>query len=237
MSERPRAMFIVSVDCATLPTKTGLALATYENGTLTVRECRIAGRRIPMANQIHAWIKAVSRAPIALDSPLGWPVALAENLARHHAGAPSQGTAGSRRRPNCPHRTAVAALSLLENLSRLIGTKVPLAWQPWRGNGVRAIEVYPAGTLRSSERTAKTATGGETTERKRDLLRTLEAGGRIRFTRGLTKALANEHVLDSVICTVAAVDLLERRVIQPTTAAEKARSRKEGWIYVRDPSR
>lgn len=192
MPERPQSMCIIGVDCATLPSKTGLALAAFEEGTVLLRDCRVADRKIPVANQIHAWINGSLRVLLALDSPLGWPAALGESLARHRAGAPIRPAPDAlfRRRTDgvirqnlskAPlevgadriARTAVTALSLLENLGRLIGTRIPLAWQPWAGNGVRAIEVYPAGTLRSYEGTSTAARGADATARKKALLRRL----------------------------------------------------------------
>jgi predicted RNase H-like nuclease len=252
--ESPKTICVVGVDCATLPSKTGLALATFENGTVLLEGCRIADREIPVANQIYNWIKGVSRVLLALDSPLGWPAELGENLARHHAGQPLRAAADALFRRKTDEvvrrtlskaplevgadriaRTAVAALLLVENLSDLVGVNIPLAWKPWSGNGVRAIEVYPAGTLRSYERTIETK-GADAAERKAQLLKTLESAGRVRLAPGLTKSLANEHVLDSVMCTIAAADFLQGRVIQPATTRERELARKEGWIYVKDPN-
>ncbi len=247
-------MTIVGIDCATLPKKTGLALATFSKGRLLIDECRIAYVRSPVSAQIYSWVQDVGPALLAVDSPLGWPSALGKTLSTHLAGRSiSQDSDQLFRRytdqvvrkllGKAPlevgadriARTAVVALSLLAGLSELVGKEIPLASRAVPGSGIRAIETYPAGTLRAYERMGKVRATGNVDARKRALLKVLERDGRIRFSPGSRKTLANEHVLDSVLCVVAAMDFVEGHVISPGSGMESRLARKEGWIWIRDP--
>ena len=78
------AIHIIGVDCATQHKKVGLAL-----GELTGQSVRLltvdAGNP---AEIISAWCERATPRLIALDAPLGWPIALAEGLKSHSAGQP-----------------------------------------------------------------------------------------------------------------------------------------------------
>jgi len=204
--------------------------------------------------QVSAWIGSDDRALLAMDSPLGWPHAMGAALAKHNAGA-SISTPANRLFRRCTDdvvrtvlgktplevgadriaRTALTALSLLADLGALIGNDVRLAWDAHLGIGVWAIEVYPAGTLRAYQRLGTVADSNDLATRKRSLLGHLKKSGTLIFGNGKEEGLENEHVLDSVLCAIAAVDFLEERALTPQTDEEKALARKEGWIWVRRP--
>jgi predicted nuclease with RNAse H fold len=203
--------------------------------------------------QIHARLSGTHSVLIALDAPLGWPAALSEQLPEHIAGkAFSKGSDSLFRRrtdqvvreklgkaplevaANFLARTAVVALRMLEDLSQLSNAGIALAWRPWKHEGIGAIEVYPAGTLRAYQKLGLVSAGGATIQNKRSLLRKLQGLGKLRFQRGAAKAIANEHALDSILCCVAAVDFQQGLAMRPN-AGERALATKEGWIWVRDP--
>ena len=248
-------MTIVGIDCATLASKTGLAFAEYVNGRLEVRECLIADTKTPVAHQVARRLKPTTAALLALDSPLGWPARLGATLADHKAGFPIHAESNELFRRQTDRvvrealgksplevgadriaRTAVAALSLLADLGVLIGKNIALAWEAWPEEGIRAIEVYPAGTLRAYQLVGVVSSSMSSDQAKQGLVAKLKKKGRIRFDRKSTKAIDNEHVLDSVLCALAAMDFVEKRVIFPATDRERDLARKEGWIWVRDPA-
>ena len=79
--------------------------------------------------------------------------------------------------------------------------------------------------------------GSESAEQaKQSLIAKMKKSGRVRFERGSAKSTDNEHVLDAVLCALAATDFVENRVIFPATDKERDLARKEGWIWVRDPT-
>jgi hypothetical protein len=248
-------MTIVGIDCATLAEKTGLTFAEYINGRLEVRECTIGQRGMPIAQQVSRWLKPTPTALLALDSPLGWPALLGTTLADHKAGIPIHAESNELFRRHTDEvvrgklgksplevgadriaRTAIAALSLLADLGDLIGTSIALAWEARPDEGIRAIEVYPAGTLRAYQLIGLVANSGDIDQDKRSLVAKMRKNGRVRFDRGTTKSIDNEHVLDSVLCALTAMDFIETHVIFPDTDKEMELARKEGWIWVRDPT-
>ena len=247
-------MTIIGIDCATLVSKTGLAFAEYVDGRLEVRACMIADSRIPVAEQVVRWLKPTTSALLALDSPLGWPCSLGTTLADHKAGAAiySKSNELFRRRTDevvkaklgkSPlevgadriARTAITALSLLADVGVMIGKKIPLAWDARLDAGIRAIEVYPAGTLRAYQQMGFVSKSGNVDQDKRSLVAKMRKNGRLRFDKGNAKSIDNEHVLDSMLCALAATDFIEKRAIFPGTDKERELARKEGWIWVRDP--
>jgi predicted nuclease with RNAse H fold len=248
-------MTIVGIDCATLASKTGLAFAEYVDGRLEVRECIIADARIPIAEQVVRWLKPTATALLALDSPLGWPALLGTTLAGHKAGIAIYVKSNELFRRHTDEvvratlgksplevgadriaRTAIAALSLLADVGVLIGKNIALAWEAQINEGIRAIEVYPAGTLRAYQQIGFAPNSGNADQDKQSLIAKMRKNGRLHFDRGNSKSIDNEHALDSVLCALAATDFIEKRVIFPGTDKERELARKEGWIWVRDPA-
>jgi len=186
---------------------------------------------------------------LALDAPLGWPTQLADTLHAHRAGDPIPQIANElfRRRTDDIvaselgkrpldvgadriARTAHAALHLLTRLREAHATDMPLAWTPGLISSTSAIEVYPAGTLASRGLPSSGYKGAS------------DAAVAIRqeIIRGIRRELAcsdeaidlmtsNDHLLDAVLCCIAARDFADSRVIQPSRQDPTA---KEGWIWV-----
>jgi len=211
-------MRIVGVDCATKFERTGISIADFSEGILTVRECGTCVKGASPEKYLYPALRDDSSALIALDSPLGWSSALGRNLVEHKAGRPISDESNTLFRRLTDRtvreklgktplevgadriaRTARTALSFIGGLEKLIGREIPLAWDPEFKGGIQAIEVYPAGTLRA-------------------------------------ESLSNEHALDSVLCSVAGADFLQGLSIHPPPGQENS-ARKEGWIWIRDPVR
>lgn len=161
---------VVGIDCATKPSKTGLALGEYSAaGGLEVKEARICSPREPPAEIVIDWLRHLQRpALLALDAPLGWPIALARALVSHQAGQLIEIEPHEMFRRSTDRfikakveqkpldvgadriaRTAHAALQLLAEVRGGLCIPIPLAWSPNGLTDVQAIEAYPAATLRA----------------------------------------------------------------------------------------
>lgn len=70
-------------------------------------------------------------------------------------------------------------------------------------------------------------------EKREDIRDRMITDGHLRFADDAEKekAVKNDHVLDAVICCVAAADYLRGPAVKPSED-EKKRARKEGWIWV-----
>jgi hypothetical protein len=185
---------------------------------------------------------------VAIDAPLGWPGELGQSLALHKAGGPIDRAANSMFRRETDRfirrrigkqsldvgadriaRTAFAALAILNECRRRTGLGIPLAWSP-NFDGVTAIEVYPAATLRAHaipDRGYK-AKGG-TTERS-GILRRLAAHCQISV--GSEDLMSKVDVLDAAICVLAGIDFIDGHSMPPL---EPDLAIQEGWIWARDP--
>ena len=157
---------IVGVDCATESAKVGVALGTWEDGSVSVTAAKTCGR-VPPRDVICEWLDIVDdRVLLAIDAPLGWPAELGDTLVGHSAGEEIRvpkneifRRATDRFIQKTIHktpldvgadriaRTAHAALRLLGDLRRALQSPLPLAWSPQELAHVSAIEVYPAATL------------------------------------------------------------------------------------------
>jgi hypothetical protein len=118
------------------------------------------------------------------------------------------------------------ALDLLERLRILTSRPIPLARSPI-DPGTRAIEVYPAATLRS--RTCETDG-----YRKKAEGQSVRLGIAIALEAelpGLAKyAAGSVDVFDACLCLLAAKDFVERACTAPD---DEDLAAKEGWIWVK----
>lgn len=249
------ALRLVGIDCATLAENTGFAVGALDRGSgrlyVTAAKCCAKG------DELAALIAdAIGSGPalLALDAPLGWPAPLGDTLSWHQAGAPfgspvlpddrmfSRATDLEVRerfgkRPlevgaDRIARTARAALRLLADVEVRRNAPVPLAWTPGTVEGVCAIEVYPAATLRAH---AIPSDGYRQQPKPRravlDALRT-----RMTLPPSLARGPINPHLLDAVLCVLAAADFAAGHG-RPPPLDQTSLSRREGWIWVRDPGR
>lgn len=236
---------IVGVDCATDRRRVGLAFGEWQEGSAWVRDARMCGRN-PPAQIIREWLAELGPPVLlALDAPLGWPVALGERLASHSAGDEIVASSEAMFRRDTDRfvreklrktpldvgadriaRTAHAALKLLRELRQALDTEIPLAWDPNALADTSAIEVYPAATLiahgiRSSGYKKRPDIG----ERQEIVVALRDHVG---LPNDDTKLLAHADALDAAICVLAAKDFLESKAIPP---ANPERAEREGWIW------
>jgi predicted RNase H-like nuclease len=109
-----------------------------------------------------------------------------------------------------------------------------LAWEP-AGRGRRAIEVYPAATLEACCGKGKVSPYKKPRQRPArekivdclSELMTIE--GEMRKS-----LLADADQLDAAVCVLAGADFLLGKSLAPEGKCRDT-SRKEGWIWVRDP--
>lgn len=249
-SIEPNDLAIIGVDCATNPKKVGLALASWTEGRARLDEVCLGGRVGSVEECAAGWLAQHSRCLIALDAPLGWPIALGARLVEHEAGALISTAANAmfrRRTDDVVYemlgkrpldvgadriaRTAHVALGLIDKLRRATGWAIPLAWSPGPVEGCAAIEVYPAATLASR---GIRSTGYKTADAvgvaARQSIVAAIAGELDIPAETRARLAASDHLLDAALCVVAAVDFLRADVLRP---ADTELACKEGWIWVR----
>ena len=157
---------IIGVDCATQPRNVGIAVARLCGDGLRLKSVRTGSGTDDQAGWIAEQIAETDRVLLALDAPLGWPKPLGQELVDHRSGQPilAPGNQMFRRHTDIEikrrvgkqpldvgadriARTAVAALSLLEEIRQDTHQPIDLAWEPGFSERIAAIEVYPAATL------------------------------------------------------------------------------------------
>lgn len=241
---------VIGIDSAVNPRNVGLATGVIADGAVTVTDVTAGSSKEAIVDYVAGRIQNVANSLIAIDAPLGWPQPLAEALAVHEAGQPLQPTANAmfrrltddviadrlRKRPldvgaDRIARTAHAALALLAEIREATGRPIPVAWSPGTVDGTAVIEVYPGGTLvsrRLPERGYKKR-GAEAATVREKLVRALRTEAKIADEMAAAM-IASDHVLDAVLCVLAASDFVRGDVLRPE---DEARARREGWIWVR----
>jgi hypothetical protein len=249
-------MRIIGIDCATDPTKVGLAVAEFSRNRVEVSKILKGTKQSPLAQQVFELMAEAPQCLLALDAPLGWPSDLGNSLAVHRAGEPISQTSDllfrrltdrvtARLVKHQPldvgadriARTAHAALRLLGDLRGLSKYPIPLAWTPGALHVVSVVEVYPAATLASYSLCCKGYKG-----RVRNGSADLQRSRRLEIARALQKMvkiradvdLDDPDCLDAVVCVVAGADFMMGRAAAPTES-QSEQARKEGWIWVRRP--
>lgn len=244
---------IIGIDCATQPARTGLVFARYHNRKIDLISHMNAGdieeysplpdhRWYPLVKQCQEWLKEDEKVLFCMDSPLGWPNAMREVLARHSAGELLGMEAKDlfnrktdlfidetiQKRPleigaNLIARTAAAALELLATLRVMLRMELPLLWEqgPLERSGV--IEVYPVATI-----IGRIGAGTKLNFRtKSDILLPI-----LEMDFGLDSidllAGSDDHMLDAAMCVLAGADFIEKRCHEPPDDDELKR---EGWIW------
>lgn len=238
-------MRVVGIDMATQPNKTGIAIATAVGDHVVLE-------RVVLPTTRAALVEAIVDAfedpcLLAIDAPLGWPVALGATLAEHVAGHPLAASTNEmflRETDALVHRvfgkkplevgadriarTAHAALKLIDDLRQTLAVELPLAWAT--PTNPCAIEVYPAATLLAhgiSPRGYKGRGGGGV---RAEIARRLEPLVELPPDPQL---IESDHALDAAICVLAAADFLAGRCLEPTHADIAQR---EGWIWTAPPA-
>jgi predicted RNase H-like nuclease len=240
---------LIGIDCATEDKKIGLAFAVYDEGVLRVDDLLLWEKdRQSIAGQIAAWVREGNGSVlIAMDAPLGWPLPLTLALADHRAGSDLNRSANEMFRRTTDNfiqeklgqrsldvgadriaRTAHAALRLLGELRRDLGTPIPLAWDATFTDPIAAIEVYPAATLVAHGLRSSGYKKPDQSEERKQIIESLRA--LIALPDDIAPLEANADALDAVICLLAAIDFIDGHSLPPDDSELAAR---EGWIWVR----
>ncbi len=245
--------FVVGIDCATEPKKRGIAFGHCSNNVTT---CEVSSYEIGLtdeeiASRVHQiFAGQATKVLLALDAPLGWPIALGNSLVIHMAGQslPTSADMMFRRETDrfikrtCNKqpldvgadriaRTAHSALTLLATISGVIGIDIPLAWSP-DFKGIAAIEVYPAATLRAydlPDSGYKDKMGKADEAVRKKIIDELPPS--LTLPNDRTLLLKNADALDATICVLAGIDFLSCQAHKPT---DKTLAHKEGWIWVKE---
>lgn len=258
LNARANAWLVVGVDCAVDPRNVGVCRARLSPHGLEILDVRSGLGAGAIAEAVCQWQRDDPLALVALDAPLGWPEGLARELEDHRAGHPFRREANALfRRATDDHvaralgkrpldvaadriaRTAHAALRVLQALREATGSALPLPLTPGLAAAPLALEVYPAGTLQARGLPASGYKGTERREARARLLAALCAENAeprespLAVPEELRPALAeSDHLLDAMLCTLAAWDFAQGNVMPPQDAALAER---EGWIWVRGP--
>lgn len=242
-----RSLRFIGIDVATQPRNVGLAVAQLTGGALRLEE--VAALETWGSIDAHVSHRLDEQTLIAIDAPLGWPEPLAMALCDHHAGNPLPATPNEIFRRQTDDvvarelgkrpldvgadriaRTAHTALGLLSRLRQTTGLQIPLAEAPGPPLQASAIEVYPAGTLasRGLRSSGYKGAGSDASHARRSIIDAVRT--EIVMPRPATTSMeASDHLLDAMLCCIAAKDFVQRNVMAPS---DDALARREGWIWV-----
>jgi predicted RNase H-like nuclease len=241
-------MNIAGIDCATDPSRVGLALGVTDNTGLQLREVVPCARQNDVQGIVAEWICRSSPILLALDAPLGWPKMLGEALLDHKAGGQLDGRPehlfaratdrfiGSKLKKspleigaNLIARTAHWALMLLRDLRERTGLDLPLLWQQGSSITTGVIEVYPAATLRSGYLPKLPRYSRSKDSKARGQIADwLECQIKIQDFR--ERLISSPHLIDAAVSVVAGDDFIASRCWPPE---DYDLARQEGWIWVR----
>jgi Protein of unknown function (DUF429). len=248
------ATAIIGIDCATQEAKRGLAYGLLKDHKLTITDVASCSPANPSQEIVSSWLNRGYFTLLALDAPLGWPVAMSEKLPSHKAGESLELEDNDRmflretdfviwkecnKKPlevgaSLIARTATSALEILQNLRKRQNLAIPLAWEMGNIAETCAIEVYPAATLAargivfSGYRKGK---AGET--RRLQIIENLNRSYDLEIQNPQIAQAANSpDSLDAVVCVLAGADFLRAKCI-PIPDKLRDIARKEGWIWVK----
>lgn len=240
---------VIGVDCATNPARVGLALGVVEGDCVAIEAVRIGTRAAPPVDVVAEWVtRARGSVLLALDAPLGWPAPLGDALADHRAGDALDASAHALFRRATDRdvkarlgkqpldvgadriaRTARAALGLLEGLRQRLDLPIPLVWGP-EIEGVGAVEVYPAATLRAC---GVDASGYKRPDGSAARVRVVSELRAHADVPDLPVLIESDDAIDAAICVLAGADVVRGRARGPT---DRSLAEREGWIWVREPT-
>ena len=239
---------VIGIDCATLAERTGLARARRRADSWVVDDVVLGSRSRPPAATLTEWLRDEPHTLIALDAPLGWPVALGTALVAHGAGDAIMADPAALFTRATDHavrarygkrpldvgadriaRTARAALGLLAAARRETGHAIALGWDPSEGDAPRAIEVYPAATLAAHGLPSRQYKEPGSPARG-PIVAALDS--RLVLPGRLAPMTMPGDALDALLCVVAGLDFVEGAAAGPAPD-ERVVAEREGWIWVR----
>ncbi|MPZ76561.1 MAG: DUF429 domain-containing protein [Deltaproteobacteria bacterium] len=240
---------IIGIDCSTNDKSVAVAVGRWGSGRTSVHRVVVCGGSAGRAaDVILSCFRSGAPTLLAIDAPLGWPVALAQSLIDHTAGVGIPADPNRLFRRDTDRivkamvnqqpldvgadriaRTAHWALGLLEELRTRSGKSIPLAWNAKDVTTLTAIEVYPAATLTSRGIAAKAYKKKEQQSARGTLLGAL-AG--IMVLPDVAVFAQCADAIDAAVCVLAGADFINGLCIMPIDAAV---AKREGWIWVRSP--
>jgi predicted RNase H-like nuclease len=242
------ASVIIGIDVATDPKKRYISFATFNEHKVSLDWVADGNDQPKLVADISQALKRNEKVLLALDAPLGWPAPLGQALTSHSAGNSLNHPPNDMFRRSTDRfikekinkqsldvgadriaRTAHAALSFINEISKSIKAQIPLAWDI-SIETISAIEVYPAATLivhGMIDRGYK----GRDGEMARDAILSKLLETIVVSTDQRKLLLSNDNALDSVICVLAGQDFLHGSCYAPV---DLALAKKEGWIWVKN---
>ena len=215
------------------------------------------GGRIELVKVGNGWIFAqilndYKPTLLAIDAPLGWPVAMRAALCGHHVGEnitipPDKvfhratdkfikdkiGKKPFEVGAAWIARTAYAACKLLGK------QEIPVLLKPGIPKCLSAIEVYPAATLLAYgwERemlAQKMSTKEKERVRRQEKIDFLKEQSVVFHDMVEQKVLDNNHFCDACVCLLAARDFLRGECYEPQGGILETDVEIEGWIWVKE---
>ena len=239
---------LIGVDCATDESKVGLACAAYRSGAVELIDVSKGAMNDSCLSTLSGWLVGMRRATIAFDAPLGWPIDLAASLASHRAGELIAVEPNRMFRRETDRfvqrtikktpldvgadriaRTAHAALTFLDQLRAQTQLDIPLAWSN-ATEGVTAIEVYPAATLKGHGFRSRGYKKPAQVVERDEIITSLATEMDLRQHSSALRT--NPDVLDAVVCVLSARDFLNGQCARPV---DQELASREGWIWVKSP--
>jgi len=242
-------MHLIGVDCATNPKAMGFARGRVSEGDCQIDEAVVGTSIARNVELVSEWLDERGPSLITIDAPLGWPIAMAQNLSKHRAGLGINAPPNEMFRRETDReikarlnkqsldvgadriaRTAHAALSFLSELRYATGTSLPLAWNTARTMESRVIEVYPAATLVAYDFRATGYKKSTDVAAREEILNTLSKI--VKLPEDLSAMLQNADALDAAVCVLAGYDFVAGLSPGPVDLAV---AKREGWIWARSP--
>jgi len=119
----------------------------------------------------------------------------------------------------------------LQDLAATLGQAISLAWEATAGpDEMRAVEVYPAATLKVHGLRASGYKRSQQLEERASILEGLRNLMTINRDEELLRS--NADALDAAVCVLAGADFLRGDALPPT---DRALAEREGWIWVKRP--
>lgn len=238
---------IIGIDCAVDERNVGIAIGDYSDGICNLLLLPSRTQARPVHELVCDSINQSTQTLLALDAPLGWPIALGNALSNHVAGAGIDVSPNSLFRRGTDRfvkarfdkqpldvgadriaRTAKAALELLDRIRSQTSFPIPLVWKPDYTEKVAAIEVYPAGTLISYGLPDSGYKERGKVDLRKQILRGLKS--HMNLAVDLESAEMNANVLDAIVCVLSGAAFLRAQADSPSDLSEAT---KEGWIWIK----
>jgi len=260
-----KGIALIGIDCATKAKNIGLALGRCGRNTVRIEEAGTEAQWDDVVEKLRCWISDAKTGLLALDAPLGWPIALRSNLRCHKAGKALKHSLDAAdklffrqtdlemierydKRPldigaNFIARTAHAALALLGELREKTGEKIHLAWTPGMPNKTQAIEVYPAATLiaylgKGTVRdTIRKIRKAKLSKEKANQQKREEYLQQIRSKVAINAETEKKMIADDNVFDAVLCVLAAADFVRKQVVCPEnyALAKKEGWIWVKKP--